>query len=511
MTDAAGLEASLRTVSTPGIPGRTRRTRLLTSLRVVAWLAVLAAVYTVYVLRHPPGDLSFYYNMLIMAQRGLHPFIDYWSEYPPLFPLLLIGLEHAVGPLLWHDSEGFSRAYFGFMTVVYVANLVLVWDLTRLAYGTREARRSILLYSCCVPIAWFTLGWFDGIAVLLLLLALRALVAGGARRVGLLIGLGILVKIFPAVLLLAAPAALGRRGTLRLALTLATVLLVVVAPLALIRSDLLWATATSLMTRPAWETLPAVLAGNYVFGVVAPLTERFTAETAQSSPSPYSGLSLAFELTTAGCALAATWYCTRRRNMRTSDLYALVAFSMCALLLGSKGFSPQYLLWLLPLVVLVWPNRIGMLYVLAFSVYAFLYVDFWFPDLLAGYFQPQTISLEQVAHSAWSSAISRTALLLMIGSHLLIKIIRLPSCARDEQPHPGMQSKAIAAVNLTATLPNVLATLSRTITPQFIRMVAPCSTTPDAANPQLATIEPHVSGRGQISGTQGQSGLGWDP
>jgi hypothetical protein len=393
----------------------------------------------------PAGDLGFYYDMVVMAQNGFHPFIDYWSEYPPLFPLLLVGSEQTFGPLLWRDAEGFSRVYLAFMTGVYVANLLLVWDLTRIAYGVREARTNVLVYSCCLPIAWFTIGWFDGLALLLLLLALRAFVAGGGRRAGVLIALGILVKIFPGVLLLAAPAALGRRGTFRLTLTLAAVLLVAVVPLALIRSDLLWATATSLMTRPAWETLPAVLSGNYLWGVVAPLAERFSAETARSNPSPYAGLSLALSLATAASTVAAAWYRTRRRNLRTADLYALVAFFVCALLLGSKGFSPQYLLWLLPLLLLVWPNRIGMMYMLGFSVYTFLYYYSWFPDLHAGYFNPQTISLEQVAHSAWSSALFRTALLLTTWSHLLINIIRLPSCTRGKQAHGESPSRATSA------------------------------------------------------------------
>jgi hypothetical protein len=252
---------------------------------------------------------------------------------------------------------------------------------------------------------------------------MRLLLADKVRAAGVLIGLGILTKIFPGALLLVVPAALGFRGARRLALAVGATLLGVLVPLGLIRFDLLWATAVSLMTRPAWETLPAVLSGNYLYGVVAPLTERFTAETARSAAGPYSSVALALQLVTALIAVAATLLRSRRGNVLPADLYGLVAMAVCALLLGSKGFSPQYLVWLLPLVLLVWPNRIGMTYVLAFTVYGYLYYWCWYPDMI-GYYQLGTVSLEQVAHSIWLSVVTRTLLLLVVGSHLVIRAIR---------------------------------------------------------------------------------------
>jgi hypothetical protein len=120
-------------------------------------------------------------------------------------------------------------------------------------------------------------------------------------------------------------------------------------------------------------------------------------------------------------AVAVAWQRSRRGNLRAADLYALGAFSMCALLLGSKGFSSQYLLWLLPLLVLVWPNRIGMLYVLAFTAYVLLYYAYWFPDMFGHVFL-QAAAEDQLAHSAWLSAGIRTLLLALVELHLFTAV-----------------------------------------------------------------------------------------
>jgi hypothetical protein len=400
-------------------------------MRRLGWLGLLPLVvglYSFYLRAHPAGDLYLYYQMVDLAQRGLHPFIDYWSEYPPLFPLLLVGLQHAIGPLAWADEASFTHAYYAVMSLVYAANLFLVWDLARIGHGTRTSHWAVVMFACCPPIAWFTLGWFDGLALLLLLLGMRALLARGARRAGVLIALGILTKIFPGVLLLVAPATLGRRGTLRLVVAMSVVLVVVLLPLAILRSDLLGATAVSMLTRPPWETLPALLAGDYVYGVLAPLTDRLTVDSARSTPGPYSGMTLILQLLTALTALAAAWYRTRRGNLRATDLYALVAFGLCALLLGNKGFSPQYLVWLLPLLPLVWPNRIGILYMLVFSIYAYIYFQFWLGDVI-GYYQLDTVTVDQVARTAWLSVLTRTTLLVVLGSHLLVTVLRPASYA----------------------------------------------------------------------------------
>ena len=38
------------------------------------------------------GDYEHYANLARLSEEGLFPFLDYWYEFPPLFPFLSIGL-----------------------------------------------------------------------------------------------------------------------------------------------------------------------------------------------------------------------------------------------------------------------------------------------------------------------------------------------------------------------------------------------------------------------------------
>lgn len=55
----------------------------------------------------------------------------------------------------------------------------------------------------------------------------------------------------------------------------------------------------------------------------------------------------------------------------TRDEFTVVAgagFVLCFLMLYSKGYSPQYLGWLAPLIVVLWPNRFGAIYLVILGV-----------------------------------------------------------------------------------------------------------------------------------------------
>src|SRR5690242_6491266 len=85
-----------RTLSFP-VAERATSHRLIRLLRLFGTVALLSALFLFYVNAKLLGDQGFYYQMVEMSQHGLLPFIDYWSEYPPLFPLLLVGVQRALG------------------------------------------------------------------------------------------------------------------------------------------------------------------------------------------------------------------------------------------------------------------------------------------------------------------------------------------------------------------------------------------------------------------------------
>lgn len=315
------------------------------------------------------SDVGFYHEVAQRSELGQYPYFHFWMEYPPLFPFLLVGLYLF---LKTTGLPGPGPFYLGVATLVSLAdllNLLLVHRLARAAHGERRAGYATLLYAGLPFLVWYSLGWFDALAVLALLGGLAALLCGRAATSGGLVALGALTKLFPATLLLAAPLMLGRSQVMRFSLALGATTLAVVGPLTLAPRDLIVASAASLVFRQPWETIWALAVGNYTWGVVPPIEQRLTAETAYPPAASVIGLlAMIVQFTLAGFALRAAVAVARSGRPDPRQVYVLVALGVTGLLLGSKGFSPQFITWLVPLILLVWPNAVGLVYVLALGL-----------------------------------------------------------------------------------------------------------------------------------------------
>lgn len=363
------------------------------------------------------ADVAVYTHIVQQSDAGLYPFVHFWMEYPPVFPLLAVLLYRALSLLPVSDPTAiFVPGYALAMSGVELVNVALVHRLSRRAHGPSAAGVAVLIYAACPVPVWFALGWFDALAVLTLLAGLLLVLKGRAASAGIVVALGTLTKLFPIVLLLVVPAALGRRGTARFVLALVATGLAVVVPLLVTRADLLLASFQSFLTRPPWETIPALLLRSYSFPILVPIEDRFTAATAVSPVSRWSVLALVPQAAL-GLAAWRAWRLGRARRAQPVDLCLVVALGVASLLLGSRGFSPQFVVWLLPLIVVVWPHRVGLAYTALFSVHCLVYYLVVAPAI-AGYYAFHTVPLEWVALVSWLSVAARTLLLLAVVGHL---------------------------------------------------------------------------------------------
>ncbi|MCB0184369.1 MAG: hypothetical protein KDE31_08895, partial [Caldilineaceae bacterium] len=108
--------------------------------------------------------------------------------------------------------------------------------------------------------------------------------------------------------------------------------------------------------RPPWESVWALLIGNYDWGRVPVDMRNLVAlhNPPPVDPLPWRWITLAF-------ALLYLWLYTRRydwHNPRTPVVFAAV--SILWLFLYSKGWSPQFLVWLLAFVALLLPSWFGI-------------------------------------------------------------------------------------------------------------------------------------------------------
>lgn len=369
---------------------------------------------------HPIGDIQFYYQLARLSDSGLYPFVHFWVEYPPVFPFLLTGLYRLLAVAGLTSTEQFSVAYAAVMSGVDLLNLLLVYRIVRRVRGGRPARWAAVIYAGCPSLVWFSAGWFDALAVLFALLAVDAILNKRAATAGALIGVGVLTKVFPGVLILVAPAALGWRASLRLYIAAIATLAAVLLPLVVIRADLVLAAFASMVNRPAWETIPALVNGYYGWGVQPPLEDRFTGATAFNVSGGSTWISVMFQAVTS-IGVWAGWRALRAHRSTPGDVLVVATLGVLAFALGNKGFSPQFIAWLVPFIVMVWPDRIGLMYVAALAGYVLAYEQFFFPPIHE-YYVNGTGSIDHVALAAWASVTLRTLLVCCMVGHLLWKI-----------------------------------------------------------------------------------------
>lgn len=323
------------------------------------------------------SDFDTYFGIAALSDYSLFPFLDFWLEWPPLVPWLAVG-AYRLSLLLppWPDDP---RLWFililgGVFVLFEVGNFILIHRLARRLFQTPAVISRVLwLYAGLFPPVYAMLGFFDGIALFFLLLALELLLADRRFASAVAVGAGFMVKIIPALMLPVALRQLWHRyrqnrreagieaGLYSVIFGLSV--LVLLGPFLIGGPQWVLASARSIAGRASWETVWAVLEGYFGFGVV--LGDRLNpAETAfavHPSTLPWWLITLAFA-GIYGLVL------TRPANYhRPRHLVAFGGLTVALFLLYTKGYSPQFLVYLLPFIVLLFPTGRGLVYALVLT------------------------------------------------------------------------------------------------------------------------------------------------
>jgi hypothetical protein len=368
------------------------------------------------------GDLQYYYHLGALSDAGWYPYIHFWMEYPPVFPLLIVGFYRLLASLHLLHGVTFALGYGLIMSVVDIVNLILLYRIVLRARGQRPAATAALIYAASPLVIYVVLGWFDPLAMLFVLAGLWFMMNERVLLAGVVVGLGVLSKLFPGVVVLAAPLLLNRQQAIRFLMASIGTVTCLLAPFALLRSDLLMASFASVVERPPWETLPALLAGDYKFGDIA--RNRFLPETAYTLSASGLGPLVLVQVGMGLVALtgAAVAY-VRHGGVRYASL--VISLGLTTFLLGSKGFSPQFAVWLVPMILLAFPDRRGFVYVLLLTLCMAGYFAFVLP-VISGYYQHGIGSPELVGLRAWPYVVARTLLVTILAAHLLVTLLRQP-------------------------------------------------------------------------------------
>ena len=306
------------------------------------------------------SDYDYYYKVSAWVDEGKLPYIHYWVEYPPLFAFLSVLLY-----LLTPHYVAYATALGLVQFLFDLGSLVLLYRLAGQLLGEAQAERMAWVYALLfAPVATWWLS-FDAITTFFLLLAVERWLAGRRVQSALVLGVGGLVKWFPLLFL---PVAVRFRRNWREAAIYVAVALAVVATvlglLAALSPTYTWASLHSLGSRASWQTVWALLDRNLSTGAYdANRLDPAAVYLPQGNPAlvPTWLTTLLF-----GALGLWLWWKTPpepepRRVLRFTALVVVLFF------LWSRGWSPQWLGMLAPLVLLSLPLERAVLYLVVLT------------------------------------------------------------------------------------------------------------------------------------------------
>ena len=348
-------------------------------LAAAAFLVVWALLHVGFYTRDVITDLPVYreYGRAIVDD-GAVPYRDFRPEYPPL------ALPAFALPAALADSEdGYRRVFEALMALCGALGVGLVAATLALLRASPARTAAALGLAAAAPLLLgsVVVSRFDLWPALLVSAAVCALVAGRDRVGCAALGLAVAAKIYGGVL---APIALawvwrrrGRREALVCTAVFAAALLVPFVPFLLVAPDGVAASLERQLSRPLQiESLGSAL----LLALRAPLGYDVSMDASHGSQNVAGTAGTVVGVVSTllqAAVLVSLWMRFARGPTTAERLVRYSAAAVVAFVAFGKVLSPQFLIWLVPLVVLVGGRRglvAGTLLALALVA-----TQLWFP------------------------------------------------------------------------------------------------------------------------------------
>jgi uncharacterized membrane protein len=300
-------------------------------------------------------DVHLYERFAEAVLEGRVPYRDFFMEYPP-------GALAVFLPPAATGSGHYNAAFKALMALCGIAMIFLVAQLlVRLGASVRRVWFGVLLLALS-PLALgpISLNTYDAWPALLTVAALASLLGGAPLWALALLGAAFAAKVYPVVLLPPAFVFIwrtaGREVAARALAVFVGVAAVIVVPFLVLAPDGLAESfraqaARGLQVESLGGALLAVAdrVGFYSATVVHKTGRAISYELTGSLPEALAAVSSALQV---AAVLVVTWLYVRGRD----DAFRLAtafAAAIAGFLAFTRFFSPQYLVWLLPFVVLL--------------------------------------------------------------------------------------------------------------------------------------------------------------
>jgi len=307
-------------------------------------------------------DTPVYYDYASRISEGMMPYRDFASEYPPV-AMLLFSL-----PRLF-SGAGYSWFVIAFEAEMLAFSCGIVWLLSLVAWRQWHNVGKLAGALATYTVFLLCLGSivelrFDLAAAFLMLASLTCFVTDRRLAAWMLLGVGIMTKIVPVLIAPLFFISLFRRRIFREMITGPAVMVLSAAVIALpfllmspsgLANAFLYHVERPLQLESSWASPLLLMAkfGGYELRIINSYGSHNVFASASDALAMLSGPITVLVL------LAGYWIYWRRssnNNETTWDAALLVRFTAVAIatfIFGGKVFSPQFLIWLLPLIPLI--------------------------------------------------------------------------------------------------------------------------------------------------------------
>ncbi|MGA9762271.1 MAG: hypothetical protein WBQ14_07600 [Gaiellaceae bacterium] len=421
-----------------------RSTLLIACLAGMLFLGSWAAIHHGFYNERQIIDTPLYQRYGDWMMHGSVPYKDFAIEYPPgalpAFVLPAIGNSSGANaaPEPYAVRAAYRRNFESLMAACGLASIALVAIALRRLGSSNGRSAAALAVLAITPLLLgpVMLSRFDLWPVMIAMAALVAILMG-LEWVGFLaLGLATAVKIFPVVLL---PIAciwvwkrLGRRELAACLGIFSAALAACYVPFAIVAPHGVWHSISIQLSRPLQiESLGAAsLVGlHHLFGVgVSTVSGSGSQNLAGGGSGAVAIVQTALQI----AALTATWLWFARGEASGERLTRASAAAIVAFVAFGKVLSPQFMIWLIPFVLLVRGRRgiatSGLL------VASLVLTQLWFPHRYWDY---------AIGFGTWPSAfvLLRDVVLVALFATLLTDM------RGREQEHPILQPAAVQSLS----------------------------------------------------------------
>ncbi|HSM24905.1 MAG TPA: hypothetical protein VK856_08595 [Anaerolineaceae bacterium] len=302
---------------------------------------------------HGLGDFPNYFY--VVSLPGF-PYFDYWTEYPPLFAFTLELLN-----FITHNNQFLFDFLLYF--IISVSGSLCIWLFSKIAIILKKDNNEVLLltaiYFSFLAFVSYSWWYFDLVVVSFSLFSIYYLLKMKDPQAGIFLSLGVLSKWFPLILLPTIYKYKGWKSFVKILLITVILTLIIWATLLLISPDMTIASLVSQPSRSSWQTIWALIDGNLNTGAFVPTENRLDPTNSTlvfGNPAKIPAwMTLIFF---GGLGLIIMH---KIRNYSHESMLAFIGITWILFLLWSPGWSPQWILYLFPLILLTLPHNTGLL------------------------------------------------------------------------------------------------------------------------------------------------------